>query len=309
MNDFINSFWANYVAVISVASILACILLLWLTARKRVAASADKTTGHVWDEDLREANNPLPMWWVGLFVITIIFGFAYLAFFPGLGSFNGKLGWSAQGQYQSEVAQADKDLAPIYAAYTSMPVEGIAADPKAMAIGERIFMNNCAQCHGSDARGSKGFPNLTDTDWLHGGTPDKIVETINKGRTGVMPPMGAAIGTADEVRNLAQYVLSLSGSSTDSVAAGLGKSKFTACAACHGIGGIGNQAIGAPALNDRTWLHGYGQEAITSIINSGKHNVMPAQEGRLTPEQIKVVASYVWGLSNKPGAAAPKTSP
>jgi cytochrome c oxidase cbb3-type subunit III len=306
MNDFISDFWANYVALASVVSIFACALLLWLTARKKVAPSSDNTTGHVWDEDLREANNPLPMWWVGLFIITIVFGLAYLAFFPGLGGFNGKLGWSASGQYQAEVAQADKELAPVYAAYVAMPVEGIAADPKAMAIGERIFMNNCAQCHGSDARGSKGFPNLTDTDWLHGGTPDKIVETITKGRIGEMPPMAAAVGTPDDVRNVAQYVLSLSGNATDSVRAGLGKSKFTACAACHGIGGVGNQALGAPALNDQVWLHGFGQDAIIAMINGGKHNVMPPQEGRLTEAQIKVVASYVWGFSNKP---QPKAAP
>ena len=308
MNDFINHFWSNYVAIASVVSIFACALLLWLTARKRVAASADNTTGHVWDEDLREANNPLPLWWVGLFVITIVFGLAYLAFYPGLGKFDGKLGWSASGQYQAEVTQADKELVPVYAAYTAMPVEQIAGDPKAVAIGERIFMNNCAQCHGSDARGSKGFPNLTDTDWLHGGTPDKIVETITKGRIGVMPPMGAVVGNADDVRNVAQYVLSLSGEPHDSLRAGLGKPKFAACAACHGIGGVGNPALGAPALNDKVWLHGFGQEAIVSIINGGKHNVMPGQEGRLTEAQIKVVASYVWGLSNKP-QPVPKAAP
>jgi cytochrome c oxidase cbb3-type subunit 3 len=304
MNDFISTFWAHYVAVASVASILACALLLWLTARKRVVPNADNTTGHVWDEDLRESNNPLPMWWVGLFVITIVFGFGYLAFFPGLGNFNGTLDWSAQGQYQGEIAQADKELAPVYAAYATMPVESIAGDPKAMAIGERIFMNNCAQCHGSDARGGKGFPNLTDTDWLHGGTPDKIVESITSGRIGEMPPMAAMVGSPADVKNLAQYVLSLSARSTDSVAAALGKSKFTACAACHGIGGVGNQAIGAPPLNDEIWLHGFGQEAIIAMIYSGKHNVMPPQEGRLTEEQIKVVASYVWGMSNKPVVAA-----
>ncbi|MEJ8856866.1 cytochrome-c oxidase, cbb3-type subunit III [Variovorax robiniae] len=304
MSDFINNFWANYVAAASVVSILACALLLWLTARKRVVSSDDNTTGHVWDVDLREANNPLPLWWVGLFVITIVFGLVYLAFYPGLGAYDGKFGWSASGQYQAEVAQADKELAPVYAAYTAMPVEAIAGEARAMAIGERIFMNNCALCHGSDARGSKGFPNLTDTDWLYGGTPDKIIETITKGRVGVMPPLGAAVGGADDVRNLAQYVLSLSGSSTDSVRAALGKSKFTACAACHGIGGVGNQALGAPALNDKVWLHGFGQEAIIAMINGGKHNVMPAQEGRLTEAQIKVVASYVWGLSNKAQPAA-----
>jgi cytochrome c oxidase cbb3-type subunit 3 len=300
MSDCVDAFWAHYVALATLASILACALLLWLTARKRVAASEDNTTGHVWDEDLREANNPLPLWWVGLFVITMVFGLAYLAFFPGLASFNGKLDWSADGQYRQEVAQADQALAPVYAAYAAMPVEQIAADPKAVAIGERIFMNNCAQCHASDARGSKGFPNLSDTDWLHGGTPDKIIESITRGRVGDMPPLAAAVGSPEDVRNLAQYVLSLSGRSTDSVRAGLGKSKFSACAACHGIGGVGNAALGAPRLNDDVWLHGFGEEAIVSIINRGKHSVMPAQEGRLTEAQIRVVASYVWGLSNKP---------
>jgi cytochrome c oxidase cbb3-type subunit 3 len=168
-----------------------------------------------------------------------------------------------------------------------------------MAIGERLFLNNCAQCHGSDARGSKGFPNLADSDWLHGGTPDKIKESITLGRTGVMPPMAAAVGTPEDVKNVANYVLSLSGSPHDSVRAGLGKSKFTACAACHGMGGVGNPAMGAPNLADKVWLHGYGQEAIISIINTGRTNQMPAQQGRLTEAQIHVLASYVWGLSNK----------
>ena len=165
-------------------------------------------------------------------------------------------------------------------------------------------MNNCAQCHGSDARGSKGFPNLTDKDWLHGGTPEKIVESITKGRVGVMPPMAAAVGTPDEVKNVANYVLSLAGEPHDSLRAGLGKSKFTVCAACHGIGGVGNQAIGAPNLSDRIWLHGYGEAAIVQMINAGKHNEMPAQEGRLTEAQIRMLASYVWGFSNNTNTAA-----
>jgi cytochrome c oxidase cbb3-type subunit 3 len=186
----------------------------------------------------------------------------------------------------------------------TMPVERIAGDPKAMAIGERLFMNNCAQCHGSDARGSKGFPDLTDSDWLHGGKPEQIVHSITKGWVADMPPMAAAVGSPEDVKNLAQYVLSLSGRATDSVRAGLGRSKFTACAACHGIGGVGNQDIGAPRLNDDIWLHGFGEDAIVAMINNGKHNVMPAQEGRLSEAQIKVLASYVWGFSNKPATSA-----
>jgi cytochrome c oxidase cbb3-type subunit 3 len=302
MSDFLNAFWADYVAVLTLASIAACALLLWVTARKKVALNADNTTGHVWDEDLREANNPLPMWWVGLFVITIVFGLGYLVLYPGLGRSDGKLEWSAQQQYRSERALADQAMVPIYAGFQALPVEQIAGDAKAKAIGERIFMNNCAQCHASDARGSRGFPNLSDTDWLHGGSPDAIVQSITKGRAGVMPPMSAAVGTQEEVRNLAQYVLSLSGRATDSVRAGLGKSKFAACAACHGVGGVGNAALGAPRLNDDIWLHGFGEDAIVAIINKGRHNTMPAQEERLTEAQIKVVAAYVWGLSNKPAA-------
>jgi cytochrome c oxidase cbb3-type subunit 3 len=303
MSDFIHDFWSHYVAIVTLLSILACALLLWVTARARVPAGTDNTTGHVWDEDLREMNNPLPRWWMGLFVITILFGLGYLFAYPGLGSYKGRLAWSTDGEYARDVAAANHELEPVYAAYAAMPVERVAADPAAMAIGERLFMNNCAQCHGSDARGGKGFPDLTDNDWLHGGSPEKIKESITLGRVGVMPPMAAAVGTPEDVKNLANYVLSLSGSPHDSVRAGLGKSKFTACAACHGIGGVGNTAVGAPNLTDNIWLHGFGQDAIISIINTGKTNRMPAQQGRLTEAQIHVLASYVWGLSNKPAAS------
>jgi cytochrome c oxidase cbb3-type subunit 3 len=166
-----------------------------------------------------------------------------------------------------------------------------------MAIGERLFINNCSACHGSDAHGSKGFPNLTDTDWLHGGSPEKIEESITLGRQGVMPPIAAAVGTANDAHNVANYVLSLSGSANDSIAAAAGKPKFAVCAACHGADGKGNQAIGAPNLTDKIWLHGWGEDAILAMVNQGKTNVMPAQAGRLTPEQIHVLATYVWSLS------------
>ncbi|MDP3604254.1 MAG: cytochrome-c oxidase, cbb3-type subunit III [Polaromonas sp.] len=299
MSDFINNFWSHYVAVLTVASILACALLLWLTARVRAKPSADNTTGHVWDEDLREANNPMPRWWMGLFVLTIVFGLGYLVAYPGLGSYQGGLGWSTDGEYAKDIAAANRELEPVYAAYAALPADKVAADPAAMAIGQRLFLNNCAQCHGSDGRGSKGFPNLTDSDWLYGGAPEQISETIHKGRIGVMPPMGAAVGTPDDVKNLANYVLSLSGSPHDSLRAGLGKSKFTACAACHGVGGAGNHAVGAPNLTDKVWLHGYGQEAIIAMINTGKTNQMPAQQGRLTDAQIHVLTAYVWALPGR----------
>ncbi|ABX35416.1 MULTISPECIES: cytochrome-c oxidase, cbb3-type subunit III [Delftia] len=302
MSDFVNNFWSIYVTAITLGGIIGCLLLLYLTARKKVVPSADNTTGHVWDEDLRELNNPMPKWWMWLFIITSVFGFAYLAAYPGLGSFAGKLGWTQLGAYENEMAKARADLEPLYAKFTSMSTEDMAKDPQAMAIGERLFMNNCAQCHGSDARGGKSFPNLTDGDWLHGGTPEKIRETITGGRIGIMPPMAAAVGTPDDVRNLSHYVLSLSGSPHDSLKASLGKSKFTACAACHGMDGKGNQALGAPNLTDDIWLHGWGEAAITAMINNGKHNEMPAQKDKLTEAQIAVLASYVWGMSHKDGA-------
>jgi cytochrome c oxidase cbb3-type subunit 3 len=302
MSDFTSNFWSVYVAGITLVSILACVILLWVTARKKVPATADNSTGHVWDEDLREMNNPLPRWWVWMFVLTIVFALLYLVAYPGLGSYEGKLAWTSRGEHANELDKANKALEPLYARYTGLPPEQVAADAGAMAIGERLFMNNCAQCHGSDARGSKGFPNLADADWLHGGTPDKIKETLVKGRIGNMPPMGAAVGTPDDVKNVANYVLSLSGSPHDSLKASLGKGKFGACAACHGIDGKGNQALGAPNLTDGIWLHGWGENAIISIINTGKVNQMPAQADKLTEAQVHVLASYIWGLSSRAGA-------
>jgi cytochrome c oxidase cbb3-type subunit 3 len=299
MSDFTSSFWSIYVAGITAVSILACAILLWFSGKARAMTANDNTTGHVWDGDLREMNNPLPRWWVGLFIITIIFGVLYLVLYPGMGSFAGTAKWSQQDQYDREVAKGNAEVAPLYAKFTAMPVEDVSRDPKAKAIGERLFMNNCSQCHGSDARGSKGFPNLTDNDWLHGGTPDKIKETLNLGRIGNMPPMAAALGTADDVKNVAQYVLSLSNSPHDSVRAQLGKEKFAVCAACHGPDAKGMQAVGSANLTDNVWLHGFGEAAIAAMINQGKVNQMPAQAGKLTDGQIHVLAAYVWGLSNK----------
>lgn len=299
MSDFTSSFWPLFITVIALGGIFGCALLLWKTSKVKVNTSAgDNTSGHVWDEDIREMNNPLPRWWVGLFIITIIFGLGYLAAYPGLGTYAGGLEWSEAKQYDQEVEAANKALAPMYAKFAAMSVENLAKDPEAKAIGERIFMNNCSQCHGSDARGSRGFPNLTDNDWLHGGSPDKIKETITGGRIGMMPPMAAAVGTEEDVKNVANYVLSLSGSVHDESRAALGKDKFVACAACHGADGKGNQAIGSANLTDNIWLHGAGEAAIIKRINEGKTNQMPAWARKFTPEQIHVLTAYIWGLSN-----------
>jgi len=305
MSDFTSNFWSIYVSAITIVSILACLLLLILTGKSKGISASDNTTGHVWDGDLREMNNPLPRWWAWLFVITIIFAFVYLALYPGLGTYGGKLGWTSAGQHQAEVDKGNAEVAPLYAKFSAMKPEDVAKDAQAMAIGERLFMNTCAQCHGSDARGSKGIPNLTDNFWLGGGTPEIIKADITKGRIGMMPPMAAALGSADDVKNVAQYVLSLSGSPHDSLRAALGKEKFVVCAACHGADGKGIQALGSGNLtNQSVWLHGSGEANILAMINNGKVNQMPAHADKFTEAQIHVLASYVWGLSNKGGAAA-----
>ena len=300
MSDFNNNFWPLFIAIITLIGIFGCAFLLWITSKIKVTSTnGDNTSGHVWDEDLREMNNPLPRWWVWLFVITIVYSLIYLVAYPGLGSYKGKLGWTEVKQYEQEIESANTALKPLYAKFLDMPVAVLATNAEAKAIGERLFMNNCSQCHGSDARGSRGFPNLTDQDWLYGSSPEKILETITNGRIGMMPPMAAMVGSADDVKNVANYVLSISGSMYDSGRAGLGKAKFAGCAACHGSEGKGNQDIGAPNLTDNIWLHGAGEAAIIKRINEGKINQMPAQAAKLTPEQLKVLAAYVWGLSNK----------
>ena len=302
MSDFFSSGWSIYIAVVTVLGLVACLALLIIAARRRVMAG-DNTTGHVWDEDLRELNNPLPRWWMWLFVLTIVFSVGYLVVYPGLGSAPGTFKWTSIGQYQDEVAKARATSAPLFAGFAATAVPELARNPQAMAVGERLFANNCAACHGSDAHGSKGFPNLTDKDWLWGGTPERIKETITEGRQGMMPPMAAAVGSADDVRNVANYVLSLSGSPHNGIAAQLGAAKFAVCAACHGAEGKGNPALGAPNLADKVWLHGWGEDAIIAMVNHGKTNVMPGHGSRLTPEQIHVLTAYVWGLSNTPGVA------
>jgi cytochrome c oxidase cbb3-type subunit 3 len=296
MSDFFSSGWSIYVAAATLIGLAGCLWLLFVASR-RTAMAEDNSTGHVFDEDLVEMNNPLPRWWMVLFILTVVFGIAYLLLYPGLGSARGQLGWTSRAEYESEQAAARTAMAPLYARFAGQGAEQLAKDAQAMAIGERLFINNCAACHGSDARGSKGFPDLTDRDWLHGGTPAKIEETITGGRVGTMPPMAAALGSDADARNVAHYVLSLSDSPHDPIAAARGKPKFAVCAGCHGADGKGNQAIGAPNLSDKVWLHGWGEDAILAMIRHGKTNVMPAQAGRLSPEQIHILASFVWSLS------------
>ena len=309
VSDFLHSGWSIFVAAVTVVSLLACLALLIIASRRRVMA-ADNTTGHVWDEDLRELNNPLPRWWLYLFVLTVVFAAVYLALYPGLGSFDGGLKWSSTGQYSTEQERARATMAPVYAKYTAMSAEDLAKDAQAMGIGQRLYLNNCAGCHGSDARGSRGFPNLTDGDWMYGGSHETIKTTITQGRNGVMPSMAAAIGGGEDVRNVAHYVASLSGSAHNAVYAQLGQPKFAVCAACHGADGKGNPALGAPNLTDRIWLHRGATEdsttAVERVVTQGINNRMPAQNRLLTEEQIHVLGAYVWSLSQSATVATSK---
>ena len=303
MADFTNEFWNAYIALLTIIGILGCGVLLWTQSTAQVKMpgdqpGADETTGHIWDEDLGELNNPLPRWWMWLFVLTIIFGGAYLYLYPGLGAYAGKLGWQSTGQYQKELQAADAEYGPLFEKYLHQDIKTIAADPQAHLIGERLFLTYCAQCHGSDARGNKGFPNLTDKDWLHGGDPGTIKTTIMYGRNGNMPSMAKALGTDEDVQNVAHYVLSLSNSSHDPIKAVFGKAKFGACAGCHGAGGVGNQALGAPALNDKIWLYGGGVETIMETIRKGRSNTMPPFKDFLGEAKVQVLTAYIWSLSN-----------
>lgn len=316
MSDFVSGFWNLYVIVLVVASLVACAWLLLATGRIKVASKQAKdaaakaavgVTGHVWDGDLQEYNNPLPKWWSNLFWITLAFGVVYLVLYPGLGNLPGVLGWTSGGAYAKERTDFDDRLRPLYEKYAKMDVEQIAADPAARLTGERMFLAYCAPCHGSDAGGGRGFPNLRDKDWLYGGAPATIVETISGGRMGVMPPFGPVLGEGG-VRNVAAYVRSLSGLPHDSLRAQLGKPLFAQnCSACHGAEGKGNQALGAPDLTDDVWLYGSSENTIAEGITKGRNanfaggpTPMPSFKDTLSPAQIRIVAAYVWGLSNAP---------
>jgi cytochrome c oxidase cbb3-type subunit 3 len=309
MSDFFSNGWSIFVAVATVVSMLACLALLAIAARRKVILGPDgredPTTGHVWDGDLTELNQPLPRWWMWLFIATVVFAFVYLWLYPGAGSSAGRLGWSSAGQYRAEEQQAAEAMAPIYARYAALDADALMRDREAMGIAARLFVQHCAACHGSDARGSTGFPNLTDSDWLYGGDFDSIRKSIAEGRVGLMPPLAAAVGHGDDVRNLAHYVLSLSGSPHDAIAAARGQPKFAACSGCHGPRGQGNPALGAPRLDDDVWLHGWGAEAIARIVTQGKTNRMPAHGERLTPEQVRLLAAHVMSLSRSSARVTP----
>jgi cytochrome c oxidase cbb3-type subunit 3 len=308
MSDFLSAGWSTYIALVTTVGIIWCIWLLFSQLKVKVKLNPDgkvADTGHVWDEDLRELNNPLPRWWMWMFLISCIFSLGYLALYPGLGAYPGILGYSTDSALMSSMTTANDELKPVYAKYMKMDIEQVGVDPKAREMGQRLFLNSCAQCHGSDAGGSKGFPNLTDHDWLYGGSPENIKTTITNGRAGVMPSFPQLDGK--QIADVANYVRSLSGLPVDEMKKVRGEEVFKSnCVACHGADAKGNIALGAPNLNDKTWLYGSSEATIIETVTKGRMAMMPAQDKVLSPEKIQLLTAYVWGLSNNNQSAQKK---
>lgn len=294
-----SNFWHWYIVILTLLNVAGCLWLIrWATRRRTGEAAEGDVTGHSWD-GLQEYNNPLPRWWLYLFYITIVFAVIYMVLYPTLGKWQGILDWSSTGQYQQEVKQADAKYGPIFAAFAQQDIPALSKDPHAVQVGQRLFLNYCASCHGSDAGGAIGFPNLTDNDWLYGGSPEAIQKTILDGRHGSMPAWGPVLGDQG-VEEAAAYVMSLSGREVDSSLAAAGKQKFgMMCAVCHGADGKGNTAMGAPNLTDSTWLYGGSPGAIKASIRHGRNGVMPAHREFLGEDKVHVLAAYVYSLSHR----------
>lgn len=285
-----SNFWSGWIIVITVFTLFAS---FWLLFANRKEHTTKETTGHIYD-GIEEYNNPLPAWWLWMFVITLVFGCGYLIAYPGLGNFPGLLGWSQISQYEKEVADAQAKYEPQFEEFLSVPIPELAMNPKALLMGQRLFANNCAQCHGSDAGGAYGFPNLTDKDWLYGGSPENIVQSISAGRTGTMPPWGPAL-TDQQATDVVQHVRSLTGLAEPTDA---GKQVFSMfCVACHGADATGNTVLGAPNLTDDIWLYGSSAEEILNGVENGRSGLMPAHKELLTESRIHILAAYVYNLS------------
>lgn len=295
-----SSFWSWFIIILTAVSIAASVWLMYANT-KQAPGEAD-TTGHKWDGDLEEYNNPLPRWWLILFYLTVAFSIAYLVLYPGMGSFAGTKGWSQVGQYEAQMTDAEARYAAFYARFSDMELAAIAAEEEAMRAAGNIFGNNCAQCHGSDGRGAVGFPNLTDGDWQWGASEDAILTTLRNGRNGIMPPQAAVLGSDQAVEEVVAYVRSLGGLEAPSDKAAAGEERFAVvCAACHGPDGRGNPMLGAPNLTDEVWLYGSSVEAIRHGIVNGRANQMPAQLDSLGEDRVRLMAAYVLWLSGGAG--------
>ena len=301
-----NAFWSNWVVILTALNIVGALWLLYVTSRKKPGEKgpSEETTGHTWDGDLREYNNPLPRWWLWGFYGSVIFSLGYLAFYPGLGNFAGRLGWTQEKAWATEVAKGRAESDARLARFADLGFNELRKDPEAMRAARNIFANNCATCHGTDAHGSRGFPNLTDADWLHGGDSATIGTTITAGRVAAMPGWEAVLGQ-EGVEQVANYVLTLSGMPGNALSAA-GAAKFAmVCAACHGTDGRGNTALGAPNLTDAVWLFGGDIATVRETIAKGRNNQMPAHGELLGSLRVKLLTAYVLNLSGSPEEVPP----
>ncbi|TBR38583.1 cytochrome-c oxidase, cbb3-type subunit III [Marinomonas agarivorans] len=299
MNE-LSSFWSGWVIVLTLGSVFGSYWLLASVRKGHKPSNTEKveTTGHVYD-GIEELDNPLPRWWYWKFVILVVFSLVYLALYPGLGNFKGLLGWTQINQYEREVAKAEQEFGPIFAKYASTDIETLSQDDQAMRLGQRLYSNNCAICHGSAATGGYGFPNLTDNDWLYGGAAHEIKTTILDGRVAAMPAWGASLGE-NGIHKVAQYVMDLSGQATDTSVLDEGKQLFTTnCVACHGQDGKGNKLFGAPNLTDNIWLYGGTEQNIKQTLRNGRAGQMPAWKEILGEDKVHIVSAYVYSLSNQ----------
>ncbi|HEY8587412.1 MAG TPA: cytochrome-c oxidase, cbb3-type subunit III [Rhodanobacter sp.] len=290
------SLWVMFLVTLNLG--ITFLLYLW-GPRAKIPTLPDGTSGHVWAHGvLREGVRKLPLWWVLFSGAMFICGFTYLVLYPGFGNHKGVLGWTSHGELAAAVAANEAKRAPLMERFRLYPVEQLANDPAALQMGKVLFEDNCSACHQRSATGNVplGAPDLTDNDWLYGSSGSDIITSIHDGRSGVMPPW-SSLGE-DNVKNLAQYVLSLSGSPHDATMAAAGQPLFATCAACHGADGKGNQALGAPNLTDQVWLHGGTVADIEKSIGEGRQGHMPAWSPRLSDDQIRVVAAYVYHLSH-----------
>jgi len=300
MHDFVSEFWSWYIIIPTALGIIGCFLLLVKLSGGKIDPDKDpESHGHTWDEDLEELNNPLPMWWLYMFHFTIIFAVIYLILYPGMGSYEGVLGWTQISEYQEEMDAAAEKYDPIFNKYAEQDLVAVSKDPEANAIGQRLYATYCTQCHGSDARGARGYPNLTDDTWLWGGKPEDIKKTIMEGRNGGMPAWQEVIGT-EGVFEVTEYVRSLSGQEGNRVVMAKGKEIFaTNCVVCHGADAKGNYMFGAPDLTDNKWLYGGSQKRVVESVSDGRSGMMPPHREFLGEAKVHLLAAYVYSLSQE----------
>ena len=290
-----TSFWSMWIIILTSITIVGITWILFAN-RKREEQPADKTTGHEYD-GIQEYDNPLPAWWFYMFVLTIVWGIGYLIIYPGMGNFPGILGWTQIQQHDNAVAAADEKFRAMRDRYVALPIEEIASDPAVRKMGMRMFGNNCAQCHGADAKGSYGFPNLTDGDWIYGGDPETIKATLINGRQAAMPAWGSILGDQG-IADVTKYVLSLNGREADEAQVAAGAKVFeTYCVACHAADGTGNPALGAPNLANGIWLYGGTEEQIAHSLRAGRNGHMPSFKDTLSEDKIHILTAYVYGLN------------